>query len=317
MAKAILTVLALLLVAGMDATTPRHLDAGLSEPLEGVSAGTLVTITAARTQKKSDSAWGVRWTDTSGTPYSIEMSWPVTDFGTLTHKAELLLTFAKADSILSTTSLTRGVDLNKKPNTLRLHIDNQNRLYWTLGSHTIAATGQEQLDGPPAPGTMAIYTLNTGLDIYESGVVERYTRPAPRLTPLDSPLSFAAPANGADSPAGVWKALDRDNDPQWSRPGGDYTIGVAPSTSHPGQFDIIYLDGATVNAGAWKPGMVKGRLEPTPFARHYNLQWTDAAMEKMGKADECSATLDPYGAILTLSFPLQHATLRFYRFSTQ
>lgn len=106
---------------------------------------------------------------------------------------------------------------------------------------------------------------------------------------------------------GFWQYLDRDNDERYARPGGKYTLAIVKSTYADG-FDILYIDGAKVNQPNWHPCMIKGRLKPTIFKNHYNLEWYDSSMKLMN--DEQSASIEQ-SSILTLSFPLYKTSLRF------
>lgn len=117
---------------------------------------------------------------------------------------------------------------------------------------------------------------------------------------------------GADaaSPVGIWEYLDRDTDNVRARSGGRYRVAVVPARGSEG-FDIVYLGGAEVNPSAWRPGMIKGRLRPTPFAGHFDLMWVDSSLTPL--RDDTHASLDTSNAILTLSFPLLNSSLRLYR----
>lgn len=312
MGKAALTLLAFLACLPVFGGTPHTLRAGHTLRLDQARAGALVAVTAA-TKSKSPQAWGVEWTDTCGRRHAIAIGHTTEDFGGLNHRHGLQVSLTQADSLVDATLVERGVELNGKPNTLRLLIDRRNRLYWTLGARAIAAAGNIELDTPPAEGTFTIFTTHAPLNIESWSVAPDFC-PQPSIqTRLTHTTHFTVPDDPASSPQGIWKALDHDNKPEWSRPGGDYTLGIAADSIKPGTFNIIFLDGATVNATAWKAGMVKGTLSATPFSRHYNLRWVDATMNTLSEADECSATLDDSGATLTFHFPLQHATLRFHR----
>lgn len=136
----------------------------------------------------------------------------------------------------------------------------------------------------------------------------------------DIQAAYAATQEG--TPTGNWKFLDRDTDARWAVPGGKYLLAIVP---HEGEkvpkpsvsdhdtepaFDILYLDGAESNRPRWSAGMIKGHLYTTPFRDHYTLIWYDSFFEDMG--DEATADIAD-GAILTLSFPLYKATLRFVK----
>lgn len=121
---------------------------------------------------------------------------------------------------------------------------------------------------------------------------------------------LAPAAHPSNSPAGIWEYLDRDTDNVRARSGGRYRLAVVPSSSSSG-YDIVYLGGAEVNPSAWRPGMIKGRLIPTPFAGHFDLMWVDSSLNPI--SEDIHASLDSSNAILTLSFPLLGSTIRFYR----
>ena len=123
---------------------------------------------------------------------------------------------------------------------------------------------------------------------------------------------------------GVWQFLDRDTDAAWAEPGGFYRLGVVRHAETPesGRFlwngkppvyDIIYLDGASVNAGRWLPGMIKGRMYATPFENHYDVVWFDSKMEWMGREVSADFTAP---SILSFHFPLHRALMRFAREDT-
>ena len=112
---------------------------------------------------------------------------------------------------------------------------------------------------------------------------------------------------GAGQPCGIWVPLDRENDPDYARPGGNYTLAAIPDKENPDNYFIIYMDGAVVNDTEWRPGMIKGRLQGTPFEGMYRLQWYTSTMEDAG--NECNATLE--NGILSLNFPLLNTRLRY------
>ena len=107
-------------------------------------------------------------------------------------------------------------------------------------------------------------------------------------------------------PEGIYRYLDRENDPRYARPGGSYTLALVKNTEN--GYDLIYLSGAQTNSGEWKTGMVKGRLKPTIFAGHYDLVWYDATKKEL--SSECSADIEQ-AAILRLNFPLLKSSMRF------
>lgn len=107
---------------------------------------------------------------------------------------------------------------------------------------------------------------------------------------------------------GVWSYLDRDNDPDYARLGGNYTVLIAPSDEHD-VFNIYYVNGSEVKSDLWKSGMLKGRLSVLPLQNRYRLEWWDSEMNKID--GECHAALED--GILSLNFPLLHTSIRFSR----
>ncbi|MGM9861365.1 MAG: hypothetical protein ACI30W_02095 [Muribaculaceae bacterium] len=124
------------------------------------------------------------------------------------------------------------------------------------------------------------------------------------------PASISDRIDITDRHQGYWTYFDRDTDPALASLGGSYELATVPrDDAEPGYF-IIYLGGARPGS-QWRPGEVKGILTPTIFSHHYDLLWLDAQGRSMTR--EQSATFDASGALLTLSFPLYKATVRFSR----
>lgn len=88
--------------------------------------------------------------------------------------------------------------------------------------------------------------------------------------------------------------------------GGNYRLALLPVDNG---FDLIYLDGARVNAAAWRSGMRKARLVSRGFQNHYLLTWIDATGRPL--PGEHYATFDPSEGVLTATFPALNVTLRF------
>lgn len=122
---------------------------------------------------------------------------------------------------------------------------------------------------------------------------------------IDS-LIAAAPSGGI---VGKWEYLDMDYDDVQAHPGGYYTFAVVPAPDGD-CFDIIYISGARVGADQWHEGMLKGRLIPTIFQDHYDLEWYDASMNL--HTVDCNASMEQ-GVILNMSFPALRTSIRFSR----
>jgi len=125
---------------------------------------------------------------------------------------------------------------------------------------------------------------------------------------------------------GVWRYLDRENDPRTATPGGAYILATVRNDSIPSAdifgnprlvsgYDIIYLSGAVTHSGMWRPGMLKGRMLPTGLTGCYDLQWYDAACDPVHDPDNDNNAdfSDTPAPVLTFNFPLLQARLRFTR----
>lgn len=113
--------------------------------------------------------------------------------------------------------------------------------------------------------------------------------------------------NSIDTHEGIYEYLDSDINTAQSRLGGFYRLALLKNES--GGYDVIYLGGAQENSRNWIEGMIKGKLSPTIFQNHYNLTWTDSAMND--DMTELSAELT--GSIMVLHFPKERAIIRFSR----
>lgn len=117
--------------------------------------------------------------------------------------------------------------------------------------------------------------------------------------------------NTQDAYAGFWTLLDYTLDDAYIRPGGNYLLAFLPTSD--GCYDIIYLEGATINPGKWHMGDTKGTLTPTRLPGLYRLQWYDAERLSI----DPGATLQFTGTdILTLTLPQLNSTIRFHRVPT-
>ena len=113
-----------------------------------------------------------------------------------------------------------------------------------------------------------------------------------------------------DQLEGYWDYLDRKTTPRRAREGGRYTLAVVKSLDRPGTYDILYVAGARVYSDRWRPAMRKGRLIPTDYVDHYDLEWIDATFVE--RTTDIHASVEQ-ASILTLRFPLFESSLRFTR----
>lgn len=108
-----------------------------------------------------------------------------------------------------------------------------------------------------------------------------------------------------DDMEGLWTFFDRETDDYRARLGGRYTLACVADGS--GGYLLLYIDGAEVNASAWRPLMIKGRLTTTQYENNYDLKWYDSVMSPMSSED--FAVYDEEG-LLTLNFPIHRSKIR-------
>lgn len=199
---------------------------------------------------------------------------------------------------------------------LSMRFDNHNVVFSGNGGESLfelplwsAADGYAELHyGAP----LAVYARKKARIVRKDARFEVY----PILEKVD--ISSLSPDGGDDSQkryVGRWRYFDRRTPSSGEvRVSGPLEVAVVPDTSADsprGSLVIVYLGGDEVNPDLWRPGDVKGRLRPTGFAGHYDLEWFGSKRNRVD-ASESSATFDGVN-ILTLSFPLLDSQIRFER----
>lgn len=173
-----------------------------------------------------------------------------------------------------------------------------------------AGDGRPEVSEPVAiePCTWSGFYVTTPADTLLRRI-ELQCRPAaefasfPDVAALRSHLGVSR-----DAGEGEWTYYDRNTDPRRLSLGGDYRLATVSDGA--GGYVIVYIGGALVNADAWPPLRVKGRLRPTGFIGQYDLWWLDADGEPMGS--DCSALMTD-GILLDLRFPLHKGSVRMRR----
>ncbi len=261
---------------------------------------------------KPHDLFGILWdvSDDGKTYYSATLQ-PVSQHGDeiMDNRYILLTVSHKSPSGINQLHQLRlkdGFGMEKEANTLGVEINADSAHIIIYGGHQVPELIHEMKMTGTHTGRMGVTAVgkaNVSLLVSEIATSEAEhltTKWTPEL--IDSHLKTA----GVEFPEGRYRYLDRENDPRYARPGGKYEIALVSNDD--GGYDIIYLGGAETNAHLWKPGMIKGRLRPTIFNSHYDLEWVDASMTVT--SDECSADIEQR-AILRLNFPLLKSTLRF------
>jgi len=113
---------------------------------------------------------------------------------------------------------------------------------------------------------------------------------------------------------GVWQLTNQSVDTGWFMPGGNYLVGIRLASD--GGYEMLYLDGATINAEAWQPGMMKGVLQATSTPGVFNVVWYDAEHHPVSRMVQAQAQTDENMlryTTLVINFPLQNSTLTFIK----
>ena len=255
--------------------------------------------------------WGLKLIGPSDT-MTVTLRHGNSSFGDILDRRVNMLTVARGKDVIFEKDIAAFESSSGVYNTLRLDLDRQN------GELNISGGGKSVTDICALPvGRLA---MSSAVTVWSQGVLD--------VASLSLEISLSpeqALASGwtqealmdhlrasTDPVEGYWQYLDRENDPRYARPGGRYLLAVVrnPDSDVDGNYDILYVDGAETWRDRWHPMMIKGRLRPTIFLDHYDLEWTDAVFETIDR--DIHATITDR-SILTLSFPLLKTTMRFSR----
>ena len=210
-----------------------------------------------------------------------------------------------ASTILTSTTLTRGVSLEDDLNTVSVDVSERG-VQVSIGKDEMEPVLEASVTRPA--GTVWVgYLVGAGSRVsLERAVLtidNEQQVSATTLWTLDALDEYLA--TSADPMEGYWKYLDRDMEDKWLRLGGRYTLAVVRADDG---YDLIYIDGAQVKKSLWQPCMLKGHITKTQFTGNYDLRWIDATMEPID--EDCYATVEN-GVILTLNFPIYKSQVRF------
>lgn len=257
-------------------------------------------------QGLSEGGWSMSLAGVEGDTLSISLRWGNSDYGSILDERYALLTVARGGEELFSRRYTDTFATSQGCyNTLSVEIDN--------AAMTIGVSG-----GSRQPKHLCDLSLAEPFHAFSVRVgvegkakisllsAETSGEEAPRPMADWSMETLKSHLVGSTDPLeGFYRWLDRTNDPDYALPGGRYSVAVVRAGEG---YDLIYLDGAQTNASRWRPFMLKGRLMPTIFAGHYDLEWVDPMFETI--TEDVFADFDG-SAILTLSFPLYKTVFRF------
>ncbi|MCH5327074.1 MAG: hypothetical protein J1E29_07725 [Duncaniella sp.] len=254
----------------------------------------------------SKESWSLSVCSASDT-LRAHLQWANSDFGDFLDRRFTLLTISLGDSILLRKEVDQFSTAPAAFNTICLNYNpDSQHLSIQGGANSLSTIAQLPLPPEFLPSqtsitingtaTLSLFCIETTVPIFgEAQIIY------PDIPALASHIALST-----DPTEGLWQLLDRDNDPSRARLGGRYSLATIADSD--GSYLIILIDGAQVNQQSWSPGMLKGKLKPTIFKNHFDLEWIDAEFKPI-TTDIYADIID--GAILRLSFPLYNTTIRF------
>lgn len=232
---------------------------------------------------------------------TLTVGWGNSDYGDFNDMRYMYVTTGDGRRF----EFNKNVDLYRGENIMLVEVDDHSVAHVYIGNDILNHVDDIKL---PVPLGKVILGSGQCLDVVYCSV-EAVLKPCIDSQFDDAFIDAACTVTDQAEPLGLWHALDRDNDASYARPGGNYTLLVVEDYESPGDFLILYIDGAIVNDQSWHRGMIKGRLSPIGFDGRYRLEWYGADMKMVN--DEAHAIIE--NGIMTLNFPLLHAQLRYSR----
>ena len=186
-----------------------------------------------------------------------------------------------------------------------------------------AAGLRAAIGGPHSQGSLSCGTFDTrtggviSATVPDGTEVLRRTLRAEALAPRETaPFSDLETLkshidSSTDAREGFYTYLDKDiptsGPAAISQPEG-YSMAVVADPETPGGYLLIYLSG---NSRGWEALEIKGRLRPTVFMNHFDLEWTDAGRHPHRGGSY--AQFSENNSILKFAFPELKASFRMAR----
>lgn len=248
--------------------------------------------------------WGMRWNEDS-TEWLLKLQCGNTDYGDILDERFVRVTLSKDNMPLLDCTLKKNLDGYGGYNILSAEWNGDTLLRVSAGNGEPIPLGTVRWD---TPIPREIWIVGEGRRDLDMAVVETDVKSGDDLETgwtADGIVRYLS--SSTDPVEGYWRYLDRDMDEECLRLGGDYRLAAVREGEG---YLLLYVDGARVNDVAWHPGMMKGRLVPTPFVNNYDLVWYDSLRDGMGP--ECHASVN--GSVMTLEFPLYNkGRIRLYK----
>lgn len=209
------------------------------------------------------------------------------------------------DEFIRELEVNRGVDVTGSKNIFRVNYS-ASGVILSGGLHRVEPLITQELPEGFEPVSIG-FRLMPGAELSIDEMRLSYqSAPEPaEMSPwTDSQLLKEYLEQTPDPIEGYWQILDRTLEESLLRKGGDYKFAIVRALDG---YDLIYLEGAMVNADAWHPGMIKAHLSPTGVEGIWNVEWTDSEFRTLKY--EVKAQLEE-GPTIRIQFPYQSSILR-------
>lgn len=261
----------------------------------------------------SHPTWGLVWNYTDNHNYYAirlqgynTMLYDILDTRSL--NIDIIQMRSGEEKILQSHNVTKNVDIQDGFNNIMIKYDgNTTRVY--IGKKQLQQIATLDITYPDT--IFAGYFAGSGASIEMERFVTKTNRSKnyqlqTRWT--KSSIDSYFQSKKTDLMEGFWDYLDRNLNETTTKLGGKYTLAIVKNQFN--GYDILYYDGAVVNAANWQCGMLKGRIKQTDFANNYDLIWYDAMMNEY--CDDTNANVEAY-KLLTFLLPIEKAQLRFVK----
>lgn len=263
---------------------------------------------------KSSTWWAIVLTDKTDT-ISINLRMANSNYGDFTDRRISELTVTRGDKTLLDTEVAGFNTGRDGYNTLNIRLLPSGSMKISGGSELMQPLADLSVGSPFTPGHAGVWS-NGDARVTVLTIAEVLPAELTLASGYTEEMLNERFATTTDPLEGYWTYFDRVNDPTYARPGGRYRLAVVRrqdediphGTISLPVYDIVYAGGAEIMPDKWHPMMLKGRLTGTIFEGQYDLEWIDSTLQR--HEHDLNASLTD-GALLTLSFPLLKATLRF------
>lgn len=290
--------------------TPLRVDAGF-HVVDTLAAVDRATIHVRLAADGDCSQWGIIWNYTDDTNYTkatlyLPREGTHSDVYSTEATVEVVNCRDGAGEMVCSRKITGAIDDHKGMNSMKL--------VYAGGRATLYTGSTDQTEVGAVPfdprGGVTAYFCDAPVKVRRVDV-RGHAAEVPSFSSYATIDDLAAYIRASSDPMeSFWEYLDRNTNPDKAVAGGRYTLATVRRGD---AYDIIYIKGAEVASGAWKPMQLKGTLRPTIFRGNYDMEWISSDMQALG--GDTDAQLSDDHAVLTLRFPELGAQMRLRRLS--